>query len=424
MAYVGVVAQQESNVVVEDRLKSLIEQCVDSPGRVRGVQGSASNWMPLAIRSARIMIAHDNHRRMLQTRLVLKKAGFSDFTTATRPDEVLPLMQSGKPSVVLLHMKLNVPTSWDVLRSMKIDPELRRLPVIVICSADETETALEAGAFDVLTASMDTASLLLKVRNGIRLHQEMTRTERECERLENVVRLRTRELMVSRQQLIGSLARAAEFRDNETGNHVLRVGRYAGIIAEALGWSVELVERIEQAAQLHDVGKIGIPDAILFKSGRLDPQEFEIMQSHALLGRTIIEPYVGSEMQILRSHAKLGSRLLRGNESPMLKMAAKIAQTHHERWDGSGYPLGLMGTDIPIEGRITAVADVFDALSSHRPYKPAYPRERCLAILEDGRGSQFDPDVLDAFQANSEKIVRTQLSLADFVSPQEGPQGT
>ena len=265
----------------------------------------------------------------------------------------------------------------------------------------------------MLEKPVDPRELVLRVRNAALLKQEVDRTIREQSRLEGLVRRRTEDLLRSRQQLILSLARAAEYRDTETSNHVMRVGRYAGLIADGLGFPRQRVELIEQAAQLHDVGKIGIPDSILFKPDQLDPQEYELMKKHALLGKDIIQPLSAHDFEVFRRHASLGEQMLRIPDSPMMTVAAVIAETHHERWDGTGYPLGLKGQDIPIEGRITAVADVFDAVSSKRPYKPAFPRERCFEILEEGSGTQFDPACVEAFFRNSNRIVEVQLALAD-----------
>ena len=170
---------------------------------------------------------------------------------------------------------------------------------------------------------------------------------------------------------------------------------------------------LEQAAQLHDVGKIGIPDSVLFKPGKLDPDQYELMKRHCGIGKQIIEPFDAAEWQILKKHTGRGESLLHVRTSPLMMLAARIAQTHHEKWDGSGYPLGLAGEDIPLEGRIVAVADVFDALSSERPYKRAFPREKCFEILEEGRGKHFDPKVLDAFFTQSDQIIETQLLLMD-----------
>ena len=209
------------------------------------------------------------------------------------------------------------------------------------------------------------------------------------------------------------MARAAEFRDDDTGRHIVRVGRYAGLIADELGFSVDFVDQIEQAAQLHDVGKIAIPDGILKKKKGLAPDEYELMQRHCMFGHKIIAPRTKRERQMMAAHSELGARMLSVESSDVIRMAARIALTHHEWYDGTGYPIGLAGDDIPVEGRITAVADVFDALSSSRPYKDAYPREKCLSIMLEESGTHFDPTVLDAFLRRSEDIVRIQLDTVD-----------
>jgi putative two-component system response regulator len=233
--------------------------------------------------------------------------------------------------------------------------------------------------------------------------------------LEEQVRVRTAELEASRAEMLHCLARAAEFRDDNTGQHVLRVGRYAGIIAGGLGFDKARVEMIELAAQLHDIGKIGVPDAVLHKPGKLDDAEYEIMQRHCATAISIMVPLSREESKLYQAHARFGGDLLNAQSSPLLDLAATIAQTHHERWDGSGYPLGLAGEDIPLPGRITAVADVYDALSSRRSYKKPFPREKCFGILEEGRGTHFDPKVLDAFFSRAEDIVRVQMQHMDRV---------
>ncbi len=169
------------------------------------------------------------------------------------------------------------------------------------------------------------------------------------------------------------------------------MGRYAGIIARRLGLDAKTVELIELAAPLHDLGKIGIPDSILLKKGALSPDEAELMQKHTSFGKRTFEPLTYDEYKVLRRHTLVGEMILDVTDSPLLSMASQVALTHHERWDGAGYPLGLSGEEIPLPGRITAVADVFDALSNKRPYKPAFPFDECYRIMEEARGTQFDP---------------------------------
>jgi putative two-component system response regulator len=226
--------------------------------------------------------------------------------------------------------------------------------------------------------------------------------------LERQVQLRTLELAASRLELIHCLGRAAEYRDNGTGMHVVRVGRYAGIIARQLGLNAATVELIEQAAPLHDVGKIGIPDAILLKPGKLTEDEFDVIRQHCEFGKRIVDEMTSDDRRAMAAHAPADSPIVQVGRSPMLQMAARVALTHHEKWDGSGYPHGLAGEQIPLEGRITAVADVFDALSNKRPYKPAFPLERCFAMLEEGRGTHFDPRILDAFFARRKEVLRVR----------------
>jgi putative two-component system response regulator len=194
---------------------------------------------------------------------------------------------------------------------------------------------------------------------------------------------------------------------------VIRVGRYAAAIAGQLGLGPENVELIEHAAPLHDMGKAGIPDAVLLKTSKLTPDELALLRKHAASSQRTFESMTPDEWKTYQSHTRLGQRILDVPDSPVIALAAQIALTHHEKWDGSGYPRGLSGEDIPLAGRITAVADVFDALSSKRPYKPAFPLDRCISIMEEGRGKHFDPRVLDAFFARRDCIVRIRIELAD-----------
>jgi putative two-component system response regulator len=185
------------------------------------------------------------------------------------------------------------------------------------------------------------------------------------------------------------------------------------VIADELGFAKRAVELLELAAKLHDIGKIGVPDSVLLKEGKLEAAEFELIKRHCGFGNSIINPTSEGDVQAYQRHTQIGATLLEVDGYPVMELAAVIAQTHHEKWDGSGYPLGLQGDSIPIVGRITAVADVFDALSSKRPYKPAFPHEKCFGILEEGRGTHFDPRILDAFFARSDEIVTTQIRYAE-----------
>jgi putative two-component system response regulator len=219
--------------------------------------------------------------------------------------------------------------------------------------------------------------------------------------LERAVQQRTRELEASRREVVLCLARAAEYRDDNTGRHVIRVGRYSAVLARALGLSSEFVEMIQLAAQLHDVGKIGIPDSVLHKPGRLTTEEMDVMRRHAEYGRNIVAPLAEVGNDLAEAADRAGIAVL---ESPMLEMAARIAASHHERWDGTGYPCQCKEEEIPLEARIAAVADVFDALSTSRCYKPAYPLAECFQMIAAERGRHFDPQVADACLRSREEF--------------------
>lgn len=365
---------------------------------------------------AKIMIVDDEQLNVMTFRQHLKGEGYSNFVTTENAAEALHLVRNELPDILLLDIHMPEISGLDILRVMGLDPSLQHIPVLILTASTDPKTrrkALDLGAIDFLSKPIDPNELIPRVRNAIILKKHFDMVANEAARLELQVERRTRQLEVTRQQLILSLARAAEHRDDDTGNHVIRVGRYAAIIAEQLGYPESNLAMFEQAAQLHDVGKIGIPDSILFKPGRLDPDQYDLMKRHCAIGKQIIEPISEREFEVLKTHTRKGEGLLHVRSSPLLMLAARIAQTHHEKWDGSGYPLGLSGTDIPLEGRIVAVADVFDALSSERPYKNAFPREKCFEILREGRGKHFDPEILDAFFACSDRIIETQLDLMD-----------
>lgn len=367
-------------------------------------------------KNAKIMIVDDEPLNIMTFRQHLKLEGYDNFITTEKSTDALKMIRAERPDIVLLDIRMPEVSGLDILRVLSLDQTLQHIPILILTAATDPKIrkkALDLGASDFLSKPVDPNELLPRVRNAVILKQHYDLVSAQAAKLEQQVDRRTRQLEATRQQLIISLARAAEHRDNDTGNHVIRVGRYTAIIAEAMGYPKGRLQMLEQAAQLHDVGKIGIPDSILFKPGKLDPDEYELMRRHCSIGKRIIEPISEKEWNVLKTHTRKGESLLHVRSSPLLMLAAKIAQTHHEKWDGSGYPLGLAGDDIPLEGRILAVADVFDALSSRRPYKEAFPREKCFQILEEGRNQHFDARVLDAFFSQSERIVETQMALMD-----------
>lgn len=367
----------------------------------------------------KIMIVDDEIANVLIVKKYLERAGYRSFETTTDSSAAIRILHATRPDVLLLDINMPSVDGIEILREVRKSPLFKHLPVLILtANTDENIklTCLELGATDFLLKPVDPLDLTPRVRNSLKIKSFQDRLQHHAAELELKVEKRTRELEASRREVVYCLARAAELRDNDTGNHVIRVGRFAGLIARSMGLPEWFIRDVEMAAQLHDVGKIAIPDAILLKPGKLEPEEFEVIQNHVKFGHQIIEPHAGTDARLLRRHVEFGSDMLQTG-SALMRLAASIAQTHHERFDGTGYPLGLAGSDIPLEGRITAVADVFDALSGDRPYKKAMPREKCFEILEEGRGSHFDPDVLDAFFAASKEIVRVQLDFMDHVEP-------
>ena len=365
---------------------------------------------------ARLLIIDDEAINVRLIEKALRQAGYRQLVSHTDSDTALEMIVAQRPDVVLCDVCMPV-SGMEILRRVVADPVLVHIPMIMMTASDDESLRIEAldlGATELLSKPLRATELLPRVRNALLVKLHVAHLQSHNHELERQVRRRTAELLTSRSELIHCLARLAEYRDNETGRHVIRVGRYSGLLARQLGLDEETAELIEHAAPLHDIGKIGIPDAILLKPGKLTSEEFEIMQRHVALGKGAFEPMSIHEMRAFRSHTVLGEMMVNTSSSPLLTMAAQIALTHHERWDGSGYPIGLAGEEIPLSGRIVAVADVFDALSNKRPYKPAFPIQKCFAILDEGSGSQFDPQVVAAFKAVRDAILKVRITLADI----------
>jgi putative two-component system response regulator len=308
-------------------------------------------------RSARILAVDDEPSNLQLLRQILQDQ--YSMLYAKDGQRALELAQQERPDLILLDVMMPGMTGYEICRQLKATPATAAIPVIFVTALAEINDELsgfEAGAVDYIMKPV--SAPIVKAR--VRTHLSLVRTD---------------ELLESRLQIVQRLGLAAEYKDNETGLHVIRMSHFARLLGLAAGMNEAEAEDLLHAAPLHDVGKIGIPDRILQKPGTLDAEERRIMQSHV----------------------EIGARIIGEHERGVLKLAHRIALGHHEKWDGSGYPSGLAGEAIPFEARIVAIADVFDALTSERPYKKAWPVEEALNYLRDNRGRHFDPALVDRF---------------------------
>ena len=305
--------------------------------------------------------------------LVNTLKGDYNVKAATRGERALQIVRSGDPpDMILLDIMMPGMDGFEVCRQLKEDFTTRHIPVIFITAKigiEDEIRGLDLGAVDYITKPISPPVVQARVHTHLALYDQ-NRV------LDQRVKEQTARLHETRLRIIQRLGRAAEYKDNETGLHVIRMSHYSRFLGEAIGMSEAEAELLLNAAPMHDIGKIGIPDRILQKPGKLDAEEWAIMQTHSQIGADI-----------------LGD----AGDSDLLEMARIVALTHHEKWDGSGYPNGLVGEDIPRVGRIVAIADVFDALTSERPYKKAWPVERAVALLQEGAGSHFDPKLVPPF---------------------------
>ena len=332
--------------------------------------------------AARILVVDDEESNVRTVARVLRAGGYEHVSTTTDATELLALYHRAHPDLILLDLHMPKRDGLALLEELRgaAGPQ-SYLPVLVITgdtSAEARRRALLAGAKDFVTKPFEVDELLLRIRNLLetrRLHREIVS---QNQLLERRVTERTAELEGAYLDTLERLAIAAEFRDDETGRHTERVGETAALLGAALGMSDDDVFLVRRAAPLHDVGKIGIPDAILRKPGSLTAEEWEVM----------------------RTHTTIGAQILSGGRSHVVRLAEEIALTHHEHWDGEGYPRGLRGDGIPLVGRLVMVADVFDALTSDRVYRKAWPSEQVLAYIRQYSGKRFDPRITAVLERN------------------------
>lgn len=370
----------------------------------------------VSLRNAKVMIIDDEELVIRVVRRFLTADGYHNFIGITNSRTAIECIDRENPDVVLIDINMPHISGLDLLKSRQESGRFGLIPFIVLSANSDREVkqeALKLGATDFLGKPVDPNDLIARVQNSLTIKRHFDMLSSQAEKLEQQVRERTQMLERSREQIIHCLARAAEFRDNETGEHVIRVGKFSAVIAEELGFDNDYCRKIELAAQLHDVGKIGIPDSILLNPGKLTGEEFDIMKTHCSLGTNIMKPLADDEEERVRQHSTIGASIIDGTDSPMLQMAVEITRSHHEKWDGTGYPLGIREENIPIAGRIVCVADVFDALASERPYKPKFSFKKCLEIMISERGTRFDPRVLDAFFKRLPDIERIRRDFQD-----------
>jgi putative two-component system response regulator len=331
-----------------------------------------------SLTGSRILAIDDSEANLEVLRAILEDIGYGEVVTVSDPHRAVATCQAFDPDLLLLDLHMPGMSGLDVIAAVRQRKSSTYLPILMLTADISSEAkvrALSTGANDFLTKPFDRTEVELRIRNLLQMRQLHMELHEQNAKLEAKVADRTRQVEAVKLEILERLAMAAEFRDDVTGRHTQRVGNSAALIAQALGLPAAQVESIRRAGPLHDIGKIGIPDAILLKKGELTPAEKDFM----------------------KRHTTIGARLLSKSSSVTLQLAEEIAATHHERWDGTGYGAGLAGDSIPISGRILAVADVFDALTHVRPYKGAWSRVEAVAELVSQSGRQFDPRVVDAF---------------------------
>ncbi len=344
--------------------------------------------------SARIMVVDDDSTNLKLVEKGLSLYGYRNLNLLQDPREVMESFQRHKPDLILLDLNMPHINGFDLMDQLNSlhDPLLP--PVIVLTAQGRGEylvRAFEKGARDYLTKPIDFTELIARVKNMLGVHIAHVMIYRQKDMLDRLVKERTSELMHTRLQVVQKLGRAAEYRDNETGRHIIRVSQMAVLLAGELGLHEEECETLLHATPMHDIGKIGIPDRILLKPGKLDQEEWEIMKTHTTIGGHILE----------------------GDNSQLITLAREIAITHHEKWDGTGYPQGLKGEEIPLAGRIVALVDVFDALTSARPYKKPWEVEDALALIQENRNHHFEGNLVDLFQKLLPEILEIRNRFLD-----------
>ncbi len=342
---------------------------------------------------AKILVVDDEDRNLRLMKLLLTSFGY-DVLTASNGEEALEKVHDIPPDVILLDIMMPKIDGIEVARQLKREEETKIIPIVMVTALNEVEDrvkALEAGADDFLNKPVDKIELRARVQSLVKVKTCNDHMRNYQKELEAEVAKRTEQLRQALKKLkeislesICHLCRAAEYKDENTGDHIKRMSQYTSAVASKMGLNKQTVEDLLYTAPMHDAGKIGIPDHILLKPGKLNDKEWEIMKQHTIIG----------------------AQILAGSGAKFIKLAQTIALTHHEKWDGSGYPKGLKGSKIPLVGRIAAIADVFDALTSRRPYRmKPFSLKEAFNYIKKERGRHFDPEVVDAFFAAKDEIL-------------------
>ena len=334
--------------------------------------------------AARILAIDDNILNIQILKKILTNAGFINITTTTDPTKAIDLYKETQPDLILLDINMPKMDGFAVMLQLSILNPDDYLPLLILTAEEESVRfkALQSGAKDFLHKPYEHLDVLLKSRNIIEVRLLYNQIKNHNASLDQQINERIKEIRDTRLEAIQRLAIAAELRDAGTGKHIYRMSRYCQILALAIGFSKEQGELVLTTSPLHDIGKIAIPDSILLKPSSLEPHEFEI----------------------IKTHTTLGAKMLSGSDSVFLRMAETVALSHHEKWDGNGYPRGLKGEEIPLVGRICSLADVFDALNSARPYKKAWSFEETMAEIKRLKGTHFDPKLVDAFLDSTKEL--------------------
>ena len=346
------------------------------------------------IHDAKILIVDDNQSNVALLEAVLDEEEYLNIFSTTDPFQVLPLYREHQFDLILLDIRMPGLSGIEVLQKLKEVTRDEFLPVIVLTAQTDQETrqqALAAGAKDFITKPFEDWEVLLRIENTLQTRLFYTRQVVRADFLENEVLKRTKEILATQFEIVQRLGAAGELRDNETGAHVNRMSHTCSLLALKRGLGKGFSELLLYASTMHDVGKIGIPDSILLKPGKLSPEEWQVMQQHP----------------------KIGARIIGDNDSRLIALARETALYHHEKWDGTGYPHKIAGGKIPVSARIAAISDVFDALTSERPYKKAWTVEKAVGVLKEESGKHFEPIMVELFLENLPEIIEIKERYLD-----------